>query len=478
MHGRPGARKTAGRAPAPVARACLCRALPAPCPGPSGTTHHGEHYTACREAGHRWASGVTGRAPRGRARHFPRRGLGLDGQPGAAGDLLGHRRVYLAGTVLLGAASLGCALSVGLASLVAARVAQGIAGAMVMATSPALLTSSFPPSQRGRALGTLATATYAGLTVGPPIGGWVVAVASWRWVFLVNVPSALLVGALGWWCLPRARPQPRAGASFDWAGVTTLVCGLPLVLVALAQGHRWGWSSWRSLGAAGLGLFLLGAFAWLERRPAPLLDLRLFRSALFAGAVLSALGNYVALFVPTILLPFFLTEALGLDASHAGMLLSAQPLMMAIVASPSGRLSDRIGSRGLATAGLAVLAVGIGGLSTVGGGSSAMTVAAWLAVMGLGTGIFISPNSSALMGAAPPGQQGSAGAVMAVARTLGMMIGVATGTSIFVAAGGSTGHTWTASDIHALHVALVAAAAVCLLSAAAAALRGGRREVG
>lgn len=396
---------------------------------------------------------------------------------GRAGDLLGHRRIYLAGQILFGFASLAAGLGSDLWMLIGARLLQGLGGAMVMATGPALLTMSFPGRQRGRALGMLATATYTGLTVGPPIGGWIVAQWSWRWVFYLNLPVALLITLLGWWYLPRAVQGRRA--SFDWRGAAALVLGLPLALVALAQGGRWGWSSLATWGSGLCGAALVGTFVVIQLRSrSPLLDFSLFRSRVFTGAVLSALGNYVALFIPIILLPYYLIEALGVAPSRAGLLLSAQPLVMALVASPSGRLSDRIGSRGLATGGLLVLALGLVGLSTLsteGAGASLVAVAAWLAVMGLGTGIFISPNSSALMGSAPRAQQGVAGGVMAVARSLGMILGVAAATSIFVAAGGRTGAAWAASDYRAMKIALWVAVVVSLLSALAAALRGGRR---
>lgn len=399
---------------------------------------------------------------------------------GRLGDLVGHRRVYIIGFVVFGLASAGCGLASGLWPLVAARVAQGMGGAMVVATGPALLTTSFPGSHRGRALGALSTATYLGLTAGPPLGGWVVAVASWRWVFLVNVPVAVIVVALALRLLPRGTPRPEP--AFDWLGALCSVTGLPLVLFALSRGGRLGWSSPLVSGGALVGLALLVAFVLHERRhPRPLLALGLFRSRVFSGAAASALGNYVAIFVATMLLPFYVTEGLGVPESRTGLVLSAQPLLMALVAAPAGRLSDRWGSRGLATLGMVILAVGTVGLALLGAQASPYGVMAWYAVTGLGTGIFISPNSSALMGSASRAQQGVAGGVMAVARGLGMMIGVALGSTVFVALGGRTGAAWRPVDFAALRAALLVAAGVSLAAAVAAAARGGplvRRESG
>ncbi len=392
---------------------------------------------------------------------------------GRAADLLGHGRVYLTGFALFGVTSLICGLAGDFRLLVGARVLQGIAAALVMATGPALLTLSFPPQQRGRALGNLSTATYIGLTLGPPLGGWLVSALGWRWVFYLNVPVALVVVAIGLRALPKAPPRERTGV--DWGGLALLVVGMPLVLAAVAEGRSWGWTSAWTLGCAGLGLVALAAFVVVETRvAAPLLDLGLFRSRMFSGATASALLNYVAMFVSIILMPYFLVEARGLETSHAGLLLSAQPLVMALVASPAGWLSDRIGSRGLAVAGMLVMAAGLGWLSTAGLDTPLWRVAAPLAVMGLGTGVFISPNSSALMGAAPRRRQGIAGGVMAVARNLGMMTGVALAMTVFHGAGGHTGQAWGAADYGALQVALLVAAGAAVLAAGAAALRGQR----
>jgi len=316
----------------------------------------------------------------------------------------------------------------------------------------------------------LSTATYTGLTIGPPLGGWVISVASWRWVFYVNLPAAALVIGLGWWFLPASPTRRR---SFDWGGTATFVTGLPLLLLAIAQGESWGWTSWPVVSSAVAGLSLLALFVRIESTVrSPLLDLSLFRSRVFTGSVLSAVGNYIALFILVILLPYYLLEARRMPTAEAGLLVSAQPLVMAMVAWPAGRLSDRIGSRGLASGGLLVLAVGLVGMSSIGADTPLTTIVLWLAVMGLGTGTFISPNSSALMGAAPRARQGVASGVMAVARNFGMIIGVAAATSVFTAAGGQTGHSWQTGDYRAFGIAMFVAAIVCGCGSLAAALRG------
>jgi EmrB/QacA subfamily drug resistance transporter len=386
---------------------------------------------------------------------------------GRLGDLLGLRRMYLAGFTLFGVASALCGAAGSFALLLAARTLQGLGGASLTATGPALVTTSFAADRRGRGLGMLATATYAGLTLGPMLGGLLVGSLGWSWIFFVNVPVAVVVVGLGIVFLPRTRPSPEA--RFDSAGAATFLLGAPLVLVALAEGRSWGWTSPATLGAALAGALLLAAFVAVERRrDHPLLDLRLFVSPVFRGSTLAALANYVALFVPVLLLPFYLTEGLGASSAQAGLVLAAQPLVMALVVTPAGVLSDRLGTRGPATLGKLVMVAALGGMATLGEGSGFAAAALWLGFLGLGTGIFISPNSSALMGSAPRRQQGSAGGVLAVARTLGMVLGVALANTLYHAAGGQTGEPWAAADYRALRIALAAAAGVALLGAAAA----------
>lgn len=390
---------------------------------------------------------------------------------GYLGDQWGHRRIYLTGFSVFGVASLVCGLAPAFWVLVSGRVLQGIAASMVMASAPALLTTSFPARQRGQALGIMSTSTYLGLTIGPPLGGLLISAGSWHWVFLMNVPVAILVFSLGVRYLPlSARGRP---GSFDVLGTVLLASGLPLLLLALALGGQWGWTSWQTLAAAVLGLVFLAAFVRVETiREQPLIRLGLFRSRAFTGATLSAFCNYVSLFVSAILLPFYLMEGKGMPASQAGLLLAIQSLVMALTAAPAGWISDRIGSRGLAVTGLLILTAGLGGISTVGPLTTPIMVAAWLAIMGLGIGVFITPNSSALMGAAPGREQGVAGGVMALARNLGMMIGAATATVVFHAAGGQTGVEWSTGEYNALHVSLLMAAGVSLLGVICSAVMG------
>lgn len=350
---------------------------------------------------------------------------------GRLGDLRGHRPVYLWGFVAFVAGSLLSGFARDTSTLIAFRACQAIGAAMLFANGPAILVGSFPPSERGRSLGLQGTLTYIGLSIGPPLGGWLAGAFGWRWVFFVNVPLGLLglLPALRW--VPKGAPR-QGEERFDWAGAATFTLGLTALLLALGQGPDWGWGSPFVLGGLAIAVLLLVAFVLIERRrPSPMLDLSLFASPVFSATTLSASLNYICVYAILFLLPFYLLEARALPPGPAGLVLTAQPIVMAVVAPIAGSLSDRIGTRWPAAVGMAVLGLGLFLLSRLGPDTSLWQVAGALAVAGLGTGTFVSPNNSALMGAAPRHRQGIAGGVLATARNVGMMLGVALATAVY-----------------------------------------------
>jgi len=341
---------------------------------------------------------------------------------GRLGDMRGHKEVYVAGFAGFVAASALCGLAPSLGWLIAARALQALGGAMLFANAPAILTQSFPPSERGRALGLQAVMTYLGLSVGPPLGGLLASSLGWRSVFFVNIP----VGAFGFWLSQRniARDRPAsARPPFDFAGAALFFVGLLSLLLALNQGHAWGWGSPPVLLLlAGAALFL-GAFVAVERRPEPMLDLSLFRRRVFSGAVASAMVSYVAQFAVLFLLPYYLRWR-GLGPDRAGLVLTAQPLLMMVTAPFFGALSDRLGTRGPVVLGLLLLTGGVLFLSTVSSATPIAWVVLGMAVCGAGFGAFITPNNSRLLGAAPPERRGIASGVLAAARNVGMVLGI------------------------------------------------------
>jgi EmrB/QacA subfamily drug resistance transporter len=383
---------------------------------------------------------------------------------GRLGDLHGHRRIYASGFALfvLGSASCGFASSAGW--LIGSRGLQALGAAMLASNSPAILTGNFPDAERGRALGLQATMTYLGLTLGPSLGGWMTGLLGWRSVFYINIP----VGTLALWMSLRFIPPDRlrSGAvPFDTPGALAFVAGLVTLLLGLNQGHAWGWSSWPILCLLVVAAAALAAFVAIEQRhPHPMLDLRLFRQPTLSLATASAVLNYIGIFTVIFLLPFYLIQARGLSPQQAGLILTAQPLVMALVAPISGAVSDRLGTRLPSAVGMAILTIGLLLLSRLHAGTSPTAVAMMLTVTGLGTGMFISPNNSALMGAAPPRQRGIAAGVLATARNVGMVLGVGMAGAILTTVLASRTNLPSSAGIYAaIPIAYLAAAAMTAL---------------
>jgi EmrB/QacA subfamily drug resistance transporter len=390
---------------------------------------------------------------------------------GRLGDLRGHRSVYATGFVvfLLGSALCGLAPSVGF--LIGARGAQALGASMLFANSPAILTKSFPAEMRGRALGLQATMTYLGLTVGPSIGGWLTTALGWRSVFYINLPVGLLALVLALRFVPRDAGS-GAAEGFDLRGAVTFTAGLVALLLALNQGHAWGWAAPATLGLLAASVVLLIAFLRHERRvPSPMVDLSLFRRRTFSAAAGSALLNYVCVYTLLFLMPFYLLQARGLSPAEAGLLLTAQPLLMAAVAPISGTLSDRIGTRLPSVLGMGLFAAGLFLLSRLALDTPYLVVAGMLAVAGLGIGIFVSPNNSALMGAAPAHRQGIAAGILALARNVGMVIGVGLAGAVFTTVLGPGGAGEAPAIVEAMRVSYLLAGGLAVVGMGVAALR-------
>jgi EmrB/QacA subfamily drug resistance transporter len=264
---------------------------------------------------------------------------------GRLGDLHGHRPVFLTGFLIFIVSSAVCGLAPSVFSLIIARGVQALGAAMLSANSPAILTKSFPSSQRGQALGMQATMTYLGLTVGPSLGGWLAQAFGWRSVFLINIPVGLAAMALSYRFIPRDS-HARSADPFDFPGAIVFTGGLTALLLGLNRGHDWGWTSPMILALFGVSILLIGLFLLIETRTAhPMLDLSLFQSWTFSSSVSAAVLNYICVFSVTFLMPFYLISGRNLNAAQAGLLLSGMPVVMAIVAPISGTVSDRVGAR-------------------------------------------------------------------------------------------------------------------------------------
>lgn len=391
---------------------------------------------------------------------------------GRLGDLRGHKAVYVSGFGVFVLGSMLCGLAPSAPALIGARIVQALGAATLFANAPAILTTTFPPRQRGQALGLQGMMIYTGLTIGPSLGGWIAEHLHWRLVFYINVPVGLLAVWLSLRFIPSRRPS-SGGERFDLLGALIFMVALIALLLGLNQGHAWGWSSPAVLGLLGAAALLLALFVRLElRTPAPMLDLRLFRNRVFSGCVASAVLNYLTIYSLLFLLPFYLLRGRGLSPSQAGLLLTAQPLVMAVTAPLSGTLSDRLGTRLPATLGMAILALGALLLSQLGPASPPSEIVLGLALAGLGTGAFTSPNSSALLGAAPANRQGIASGILATARNVGMALGIGVAGAVFTTLlGGADPTSASPALFQAVRGGLLVAAGAAALGAITSAVR-------
>ena len=344
---------------------------------------------------------------------------------GRLADQHGRVRYYLLGIAVFTVASLLCAVSMDGAWLIASRIVQGAGAALVGATSAAIVTAVFPPNERGRALGINVMAVYIGLTVGPPLGGFLADTVGWRWIFLINLPIGVFVLLWGWFLLPRSERVP--GPRLDVPGSVLLGGFLITLLVPLTFSVGWGWASPLTLGLLAVSAMCLLAFVWLERRvESPILDLDLvLKNRLFAAANTAALLNYMALYGISLLTAIFLELVQERSASVTGFLLLSMPLLMAVLSPVSGRLSDRIGSRAPATAGMVAIAAGMVLLAFLSRATPVWYVALSFAVVGAGMAAFSAPNTSAVMGSVRRDQLSQAGAFLGTMRTAGQALSVA-----------------------------------------------------
>jgi EmrB/QacA subfamily drug resistance transporter len=351
---------------------------------------------------------------------------------GRLADMMGRKLLYTGGFLLFVLGSALCGLAPSLPVLIGFRVLQAIGAALLSSNSVAIVVAAAGPERRGRALGVLSAAQAVGLSAGPAIGGLVIDLLDWRWVFWINVPFGLVGTVLGWFVLPPTRDLPDDDR-FDWRGALLIAPALTALVAMLNEGYAWGVTSPLFLGCGVLAVVLLMLFVRSERRAAaPLIDLNLFRSAAFSAGNAAGLLAYAALFGLFFLMPFVFVRVYQDSILAAGLRLSIVPVMLGIVAPLAGALYDRLGPRALTASGMLVCVGGLVLLFAVMDGTpeSALPVMLALAVFGVGQGLFISPNNSAIVAAAPPSLTGEAGGLLNVTRSLGISVGVAAASSL------------------------------------------------
>ena len=370
---------------------------------------------------------------------------------GRLADMIGRKPIFVAGLIVFIIGSALCGMASSLLLLIIARLFQGLGGALIFSVNIAMITSTFPSNERGLALGLNAVVVSLGVSTGPTIGGIITQYLTWRWIFYVNLPIGIAVLVAAFYFYKERRVQKGEHGRFDPAGAAFLAISLALLTLGLSFGQEWGWLSPGTLSSLGVGALVLLTVIYIERRVEhPILDLHLLQNRVFAFANISFMLCMMALFAPGFVMPFYFEQLRGFSTIQTGLLLTPLPLTFALIAPFSGSLADRLGSRWLSPVGLAIACFGLFLLSQLNAHSSMLDIIWRLIVIGIGQGIFQSPNTRTIMGEAPRSAQGEASGLLATGRVIGQSLSIALVGTVFAGFGGAIAGNILSSQAHHL----------------------------
>ncbi len=347
---------------------------------------------------------------------------------GRLGDIKGKTSVFRFGVLLFSIGSLLCGISYNLPLLVGARVIQAIGAAGAMSTSQGIITQVFPANERGRALGLSGTFVALGTMVGPPLGGFIVSILSWQYIFLINVPIGIVAVILGMKILPK--DAGASGEKLDGVGAVLFVIAIVALFGSLIQGQESGYGPYIVAGFVIAAVAFIVFFIVEKKLETPLLNLQIFKNKLFSISILCGFITFVAIFCSNIIQPFYLQYVRELSPGVTGLFMMVYPLILSVVAPVSGYLSDKIGSEFLTFLGLIFSSVGLLLMSTLNEITPLWIMVLFIGVMSIGNGLFQSPNNSLIMSTVPKNKLGIAGSINALIRNLGMVVGISYSTTL------------------------------------------------
>ncbi|EKS42821.1 MFS transporter [Afipia clevelandensis] len=340
----------------------------------------------------------------------------------ALGEIIGHQRIYLWGLLLFTVASLACALAWSLPSLLIARVLQGLGGAAVMSVNTALVRFVYPSKLHGRGFGNNALVVATAYTLGPALASGILAVASWQWLFAINIPFGVAAILVGMKTLPAT---PRAAHAFDIPGALLTSISLCLFIVGIGSAAHKAPAALVALELAGAVVFGALLIRRQAGHPAPMLPIDLFRRPMFSLSVATAVCSFAVQGLAFVSLPFYFEDVLHRTQVETGFFMTPWSIVVAIMAPIAGRLSDRHPVGILGGLGLLLLGIGMALLAMLPPSPSVLDIVWRMAICGCGFGFFQSPNMKAIMSSAPAGRSGGASGIVATARLIGQTIGAA-----------------------------------------------------
>ncbi len=381
---------------------------------------------------------------------------------GKLADAYGRRRLFVIGIVVFTLASLWCGLSGSGGELIAARVVQGLGAALMSPATLSIITATFPPRQRGTAIGIWAGVSALALAIGPLVGGLLTEHLSWHWIFFVNIPVGIVAIAAAFLFIDESRDETHM--SLDIPGLVTSAVGLFALTYGLIEANTYGWGSTRIVGAFVVSVVSLAAFVVIERTSrAPMLDLGLFRNRVYVGANVAVLLVALSMFGVFFFISLYLQNILGYSAVQAGAAFLPMTLLIIVVAPLGGRLADRFGSRWLMSGGMALLAVHLLLFTGLDQTSTFWSLVPSLVIGGIGIALVMTPSSAAAMKSVPVDKAGVGSGVLNAFRQVGGSVGIALMGAIVAAQAG--GLRSPEAFLDGLHVAVVVAASIAFAGA-------------
>ncbi len=353
---------------------------------------------------------------------------------GRLSDIIGRKRVYIAGLLVMACGVTVSATSTNLPILLGGRVIEGFGSAMVMTVAVAIITSVFPPEERGKALGMNMFVIGLGAVSGPVVGGLLIDIFSWRAIFVATGVVTLFGSVLALIVIDESRvsgdPQSDRGR-LDWPGIFMSSAGLAILILSLTNGNRFGWSSPFIIGGFVTFLLLFAWFLrWESRVASPMIDLTIFRVSQFSWAVFGRFTGFLMNGPTNFLMPFYLQEVTGRSASQAGLISTPLPVMMAIVGAVAGRLSDRFGFRNFLIVGLSLQLGTLATFSTFDQDTPLTVILPAMFIHGVGSGLWMAPNMSAAVGAVSRSAYGVAAAFLNLVRNTANVMAIAVAAAI------------------------------------------------